>query len=125
MTTKRILLVDDEPTFALTLKEFLTFSGFEVDIVHDGADAMERLRFSAPDLLLLDIMMPKMDGYVFARKIKTDPKLKKIPIIVITAVPGVRGKKIMDSLGAAGYLEKPIDSHKLLDVINEILSPKE
>jgi len=121
---KRILLVDDEPTFAHTLKEFLIFSGYEVDIVSDGAEAMSRLRFRAPDLLILDIMMPKMDGYVFARKMKTDPKLKNVPILVITAVPEMRGKKVMDSLGAMAYIEKPMDNQQLLKAISDILSPK-
>ncbi len=121
---KRILLVDDEPTFAHTLKEFLIFSGYEVDIVSDGAEAMSRLRFRAPDLLILDIMMPKMDGYVFARKMNMDPKLKNVPILVITAVPEMRGKKIMDSLGAIAYIEKPMDNQQLLETISDILSPK-
>ena len=125
MASKRILIVDDEPTFALTLKDFLAFSGFEVDIVHDGAEAMERMRSSVPDVLLLDIMMPKMDGYVFARRMKADPRLKGVPIIAVTAVPGLRGKKIMDSLGAVGYFEKPMDNQQLLETISAILSPEE
>jgi CheY-like chemotaxis protein len=119
---KSILLVDDEPTFAATLKEFLVFSGYEVDIAHDGAEAMERLRYRAPDLLLFDIMMPKMDGYVFARKVKADPRLKAVPMIAITAVPGMRGKKIMDSLGIVGYLEKPIDNQQLLQMIRDAIA---
>lgn len=120
----RILVIDDEPTFAEGLRDYLAFKGYTVDIAGDGDEAMRKLRYHLPDLILLDVLMPQMDGYTFCRMLHADPRFRAIPVIAVTAVPGFRGEKLLKSYGAVGYMEKPIDNAKLLALIEKTLATK-
>lgn len=111
---KTIMVVDDDDT----VLSFLTFSlqgeGFRVIAYPDAERALKALATTAPDLILLDIMMPKMDGFSMCREVRTDPRLSKVPVIFITAFADQDSLAKTQSVGAQGLIEKPIMFDELL-----------
>ena len=85
MSTKRILLVDDEPDFVETVEFFLSGSDYQVFVAKNGKEALEMVKTERPDLVVLDIMMPLMDGRDICKKLRNDPEKKKVKIIMLTA----------------------------------------
>jgi two-component system, sensor histidine kinase and response regulator len=81
-----VLVVDDDPQILRMLTEVLTKRGFGVDVAHDGEEAFGRALEHPPDLLVTDVMMPKLDGWSLVRKLRLDPKLANLPVIFLTAV---------------------------------------
>ncbi len=122
MSKKRILLVDDEKdlTYAVSLQ--LEANNFEVLLASDGQEALEIARRKKPDLIILDLMLPKIDGFKVCRMLKFDEKYKNIPIILFTARAQEADKKLGKEVGADCYITKPFDSKELLAKINELLS---
>lgn len=116
---KKILLIDDEQAFVEMLKTRLVASGFEVTTASDGAIGLQQWEQEKPDLIILDITMPNMDGYTFVCESKQKENLKKIPIIVLTAREGMKDLFALE--GAQGYFVKPVDTKKLLARIGELL----
>ena len=110
MTTdnRRILAIDDTPANLITLGAALT-GDYEVQFACNGQEGLDLARKSPPDLFLLDIMMPGMDGYEVCRQLKADPRLSAIPVIFITAMSESGAEASSLELGAADYLAKPID----------------
>ena len=123
MSTKRILLVDDEPDFVETVEFFLSGSDYHVFVAKNGKEALEQVRSQKPDLVLLDAMMPEMDGLEACKRLKNDPTTKPIPIIMLTA----KGRKedVVDAMaaGADSYVVKPFNLSDLVERIEEILNP--
>lgn len=119
---KKILLVDDEEDLVTALTARLAASGYEVLVARDGLEALQKARALFPDLIVLDLMLPKMDGYKVARLLKFDQRYVKIPIIMLTArgldVDQEAGKKA----GADDYLVKPFDSAYLISRIRELIA---
>ena len=103
---RRILVVDDAPINIRQLSQILRDS-YSVCAATDGATAIELARSQPLDLILLDVMMPEMDGYEVCRRLKSDPRTQALPVIFITAQEGDQGHAA--ELGAAGILTKPID----------------
>ena len=119
MLKKKILIVDDEPTVQHLLKNLLEKEGFELSVAANGREGLAVLREQHFDLIILDILMPVMDGFEFYKEVKLNPALEYIPILVLT----IR-KKMEDSfmaLGADAFLGKPLDSARLLSEIRMIL----
>ena len=121
MPKKRILLVEDEAdmVYALTLQ--LEAINCEVLSAADGQTGLDMARKEKPDLIILDLMLPKMDGYKICRMLKFDEKYKKIPIIMFTARAQDKDKKLGQEVGADAYITKPFDSKDLLDKISVLL----
>ena len=117
----KILLVDDELQLLDMVKMRLEASGFEVVTASDGQEALEKARREIPDLIILDLMLPKIDGYKVCRLLKFDEKYKNIPIIIFTAKAQDVDKKMGEEVGADAYIVKPFESSVLLDKINELL----
>ncbi|MFH0924228.1 MAG: response regulator [bacterium] len=117
----KVLLVDDEPDFIETVDFFLKGSGFEVIIASNGKEALEKVQKERPDIILMDNMMPEMDGLEACRLIKADSSLKSIPIIMLTA----KGQKqdVKDALeaGANNYIVKPFNLPELVERIKKHL----
>ncbi|MGK7925749.1 MAG: EAL domain-containing protein [Spirulina sp.] len=109
-----ILIVDDNPTNLKFLFEFLKESGFKVLVASDGASAISKVEQIAPDLILLDIMMPGMDGFETCRHLKENPRTQEIPIIFMTALSERDSKVKGLSLGAVDYITKPFYSQEVL-----------
>ena len=117
----KILIVEDEKVLCDTYRQILELKKFEVDISYDGEEALEFLNQNQPDLILLDINMPKLDGVEFLERTKANNKLKKIPVILITGI--IQTEKIgrcLD-LGAVGYVEKAQSPVEVLNKIDTIL----
>lgn len=122
--TKRILVVDDIEDNVSLLQVILTEEGYEVDTAIDGKSALAKIEASPPDLLLLDAMMPKMDGYEVTRRIRQNNKLPFIPILLITAYVEADVPKGLE-LGANDFIRKPIDYDELLARVKSTLRLKD
>lgn len=120
--TKKILVVDDEPDVLEVLRVRLKSSGYEVQTAVDGEEALEMLRSGKTDLVLLDILLPGMDGCQVCREIRKDEFLRYLPVILITAsvLEENIGERIAGS-GADDYLIKPFDSEVLLSKIRKFI----
>jgi len=118
---KRILLVDDERDLVDMVKMRLEAGGFEVLTAYDGQGALDRARREKPDLIILDLMLPKIDGYKVCRMLKFDEKYKNIPVIMFTAKAQDSDKQLGEEVGADGYITKPFEPQVLLSRINELI----
>ena len=121
MNKKRILLVDDEPALLELIKIRLEANGYEVISASDGQQALDLARKEMPELIILDLMLPKVDGYKVCRLLKFDDKYKKIPIVLFTARAQESDKKLGEEAGADGYIVKPFEPGALLAKIKEFL----
>lgn len=122
MAKKKILLVEDEPVQLLTVKDRLEFEGYEVIIAADGQEGLDKARREKPDLIVLDLMLPKMDGYKVCGFLKMDARYKKIPIIIFTARAQDSDKTMGLEVGADAYIIKPFEPAVLIGKIKELLS---
>ena len=122
MASARILAVDDSPTILAMLEEILVSAGYEVLTAEDGAEALESARSEQPDLILLDVMLPKLDGYRVCRLLKFDQKYKDIPIIMLTAKTEEQSMATGLRTGADQYLTKPVEPERLLEAVAEELA---
>jgi CheY-like chemotaxis protein len=118
---RRILLVDDTETILLFLKTLLAGQDFDFLTAKNGAEAVERARRERPDLVLLDIFMPVMDGIEACRVMKGDPELKDIPVVIVTARSEAENVERCLEAGCDDYVFKPIRKLELLDKINRLL----
>ncbi|HPQ80179.1 MAG TPA: response regulator [bacterium] len=121
---QKILIIDDEKDFVEGLKDRLAFEGYEVVTAYNGQDGLELTRREKPNLILLDVMMPKIDGYMVCRLLKFDEKYQGIPIIMLTARSLDEDRDLGLSSGADDYTTKPIDFDVLLKKIRSFLAVK-
>ena len=121
MSSARILAVDDSATILEMIKAILTAGGYEVLTAADGAEALDVARSESPDLILLDVMLPKLDGYRVCRLLKFDQKYKAIPIIMLTAKTEEQSMATGIRTGANQYLTKPVEPERLLAAVAEEL----
>ena len=121
MAKKRILLVEDEKdrVYAVTLQ--LEANNYEVLAAHDGREGLEKAKKEKPNLIILDLMLPKMDGYKVCGLLKSDTRYNKIPIISFTARCKVSDKEMGKEVGADTYITKTIEPEVLLGKIKELL----
>jgi CheY-like chemotaxis protein len=118
----KILVVDDEENIVMILKDSLEFSGFQVVTASNGVEALDVVVKEHPELMILDIGMPRMDGWEVCRRMKGNEKTKSIPIIILTAyAQSVDRKKGME-LGASRFIAKPCDPVFLIEEINSLLA---
>ena len=121
MAKGRILVVDDEIYIVHILDFSLGMEGYEVITALDGEQALEKARVEKPDLVVLDIMMPKLDGYETCKMLKADEGTKDIPVILLSAKGRNVDQKIGFEVGADDYITKPFSPRKLVERINAIL----
>ena len=118
---KKILIVDDEPNIVMTLEYTFKKSGFKVFIARDGEEAIELFKNEIPDCIILDVMMPKVDGYATLEIIKNDPKLADCKVIFLSAKNKLSDVEKGLNLGADAYMTKPFSMKKLTEKVNELL----
>jgi len=118
---KKILLVDDEIQLVDVVKIRLEAIGYDVIPAYDGQEALDKARREKPDLIILDLMLPKIDGYKVCRMLKFDEKYKHIPIILFTARAQEEDVKMGEEVGGDAYIIKPFDPQALLDKIKELI----
>jgi len=117
---RKITIIDDEYTEVAILKDYLEKEGYDVELAVDGEDGFEKLNKRRPDIILLDIIMPKMDGISLLRKIKGESDLKDIPVFMLTKVKQTDMLSEAIVLGAKGYFIKTdIDPKEICDQIED------
>ena len=114
---QKILIVDDEPDTVELAKMVLSYEGYETSVAYDGEEALEKVRIEKPDLLLLDIKMPKKDGLEVCKALKDDPAYQHIPILMFTAKVHDRDLELGWEAGADDYITKPFSGAALIERI--------
>lgn len=119
---KRVLVVDDDHEQRLVLSGFMARSGFRVDAVADGAMALALVAAQPPDIVLLDAMLPRMDGFEICRAIKSVPRSRHIPVIIITGqIATAEARAESNAVGANAFLEKPLRLAEVLAIVHGLL----
>ncbi|MDD5561665.1 MAG: response regulator [Candidatus Omnitrophica bacterium] len=118
---KKILTVDDEVDFLKILKLRLEANGYEVIAAFDGEEALKKIKSDNPDVVILDIMLPKLNGEEVCKEIRRDPVFSKIPVIMLTGKDTDVDRIVGRVIGADIYLTKPCDSEKLIKAIKNVL----
>jgi len=120
----RILIVDDEPNIVLALEMLMKREGYEIQSVNNGEKAVEEAGQFRPDLILLDVMLPRMDGYEVCQRIRADASLPQVSIVMLTA----KGREVeMEkglALGADLYITKPFSTREVVRKVRELLAAK-
>ncbi len=114
MSKQTVLIVDDTPANLGVLVEYLTAAGYRTLIAEDGEDALEQVGHALPDIILLDVMMPGLDGFETCRRLKADEATRDIPVLFMTALSGTDDKVRGFSVGAIDYMTKPLQSEEVL-----------
>ena len=117
----RILLVDDEPSIVKMVGKRLEVEGFEVLIAMDGQEGLDKARAERPDLLVLDLMLPKLNGYEVCTMLKQDTRYQGIPVVLFTAKAQEKDEKLGLECGADAYVKKPFRAQELLEKIRALL----
>jgi two-component system, OmpR family, alkaline phosphatase synthesis response regulator PhoP len=124
MATGSVLVVDDEPNIALSLEYLMKGQGFDVRVARDGDAALEALSDRLPDVMLLDVMLPKRDGYEICQTVRANPDWKGVRIIMLTA----RGRAIEQekglALGADDYITKPFSTREVIERVRQYMPVK-
>jgi two-component system, chemotaxis family, chemotaxis protein CheY len=118
---KKILTVDDSRTMREMLRHTLANAGFEVVTAEDGADGIQKLRESQPDVVITDINMPVMDGFEFIENVRKFEEYNRVPILVLTTESAPEKKRRAQSAGATGWIVKPFDPEKLTRAVNRVM----
>lgn len=122
MAKKKILIVEDEAQLVEMLKMRLEASDYEVIVAYDGQEGLQKAREKKPSLIILDLMLPKLDGFKICRMLKFDEKYRHIPIIMFTARAQDTDRKISEEVGADAYITKPFEPQVLLSKIQELVN---
>ena len=119
--SKKVLIVDDEPNIAISVDFLMRREGFEVLTAHDGEEGLALIRADRPDLVVLDVMMPKLDGFEVCKAVRADPALAGVRILMLTAKG--RAAEITKglALGADAYIPKPFSTRELVAKVKELL----
>ena len=118
---KKILIVDDEPNIVMSLEYAFKKNNFEVFIAPDGQEALDILERQLPDVIILDVMMPMVDGYATLKQIKNDERLRHCKVIFLSAKNKEKDIEKGLSLGANLYVVKPFSVKKIVDQVNELI----
>ena len=121
MEKKKILLVEDEKDLVETVTLRLEAAGYEIIPAYDGREGLEKAKREKPDLIILDLMLPKMDGYKACGLLKADTRYNKIPVIMFTARAQESDKKMGQEAGADAYITKPFEPEALLEKVRQLL----
>jgi len=119
---KKVLIVDDEPNIVLSVEFLMQRDGLEVITASDGQEATDLLASARPDLMILDVMMPRKNGFEVCAEVRADPALSGMPILMLTAKGREAEMKKGISLGADAYITKPFSTHDLVAKVHELLN---
>ncbi|PAU53203.1 MULTISPECIES: response regulator transcription factor [Pseudomonas] len=120
--SKRVLIADDEPNIVISLEFLLQQEGYQVEVAHDGQEALDAIERQPPDLVLLDIMLPRLSGFDVCQRIRANPDWSKVRVVMLTA----KGREVEVSkglaLGADDYITKPFATKELLARVRDQLA---
>jgi len=117
----KILIIDDDETVRIVYRIYLARAGHTVDSAKDGVEGLDKTAAFAPDLILVDINMPRLSGFEVVKQLKEDPSTKDIPVFIITSLKQEHHVKRAAAMGAAGYITKPTRAPELAAIINKAL----
>lgn len=117
---KKILIVEDEPNILTSLRFLLERSGFEVEVESDGTTALELIFKSEPDVLVLDVMLPGIDGFEILRRIRAEPITSKLPVLMLTAKGQREDRNNAIELGADQFISKPFSNGDVMAAVKEL-----
>ena len=118
---KKVLIADDEQNIVISLEFLMKREGYQVEVANDGEEAVRRIRASRPDLVLLDVMMPKKSGFEVCQEVKSDPTLGAVRILMLTAKGRDTELAKGLALGADAYMTKPFSTRELVDKVRSLL----
>lgn len=121
MSRARILIVEDEPNIAESLSFILTRADFEVETVADGAEALDRLRRERFSALILDVMLPGMNGFDVLRAVRADRSLEELPVIVLTAKGQAHDRRTAEAIGASAFITKPFSNAHVVEHVSRFV----
>jgi DNA-binding response OmpR family regulator len=124
-TPKKILIIDDNPAICSMLEKLLKIYHYRTVTANDGLSGLSAARTENPDLIVLDVMLPEMDGYKVCRMIKYDQKLKKIPVLILTSRMTPEDKRLAFECGANSYLPKATKTEVIIAEIRELLKKQQ
>jgi CheY-like chemotaxis protein len=116
-----ILLIEDTREVVMMLVDYLEMTGFKMVTAQDGIDGLEQAKLSHPDLILMDIQMPRMDGFEATQKLRSDPEVKDVPIIALTALAMPNDRQRCLDAGMDEYISKPVNLKTLAKTIQKLL----
>ena len=117
-STKRVLVVDDESTIRELIREALGEAGYHVETAANGAEALEVLRTSSPHAIVLDLMMPRLDGHGFVELMRLNPRLASVPVLLVTAAYGAH--EAAARIGASACVTKPFELDHLVEIVGKL-----
>jgi DNA-binding response OmpR family regulator len=123
--SKKILIVDDEPNIVMSLEFLMRREGFDVKVARDGEEALDSIAAEQPDLVLLDVMMPKINGFEVCERLRASPALADMRIVMLSAKGREAEIKKGLSLGADGYITKPFSTRDLVVQVKNLLGLEE
>ena len=118
---KKILLVDDEAGFAELMRDLLVMDGYEVELAHDGEEGLEKLQSFTPDIIISDVVMPRLSGFDMFKKVKANPPTSNIPFLFITGFQDDRVLQEARKIGVFGILKKPVDIEQIEQRLTDLL----
>ena len=119
----KILIVEDDPLISRMYQKIFSFEGYDVEMAGDGEEGWEKIKATKPTIVLLDIMMPKMNGLQVLEKVKNDPELKGIPIVMLTNLAGVQDAETALAKGAVKYIVKSEhEPQEITNMVKEIMA---
>lgn len=117
----RVLVVDDDERIRRLVSDLLTANAHKVVQAQDGVDAVAKAKAELPDVILMDVFMPKMDGYAALQAIKNEESTKTIPVVMVTAIGHDLNRKLAEGLGSCGYITKPFSAKEVLDAVARLV----
>jgi DNA-binding response OmpR family regulator len=116
----RVLITEDEPNIAESLTFILNREGYEVATAVDGEAALQRLRSDPPDLMILDIMLPRLNGFEVLKQMKADPALHALPVVILTAKGQAHDRRMAEEIGANAFITKPFSNRDIIEQVGRL-----
>jgi DNA-binding response OmpR family regulator len=116
----RVLITEDEPNIAESLTFILNREGYEVSTAPDGEAALQRLRSDPPDLMILDIMLPRLNGFEVLKQMKADPALNALPVMILTAKGQAHDRRMAEEIGASAFITKPFSNRDIIEQVGRL-----
>ena len=120
VSSARILIVEDDPNILESLRFILQRAGFEIETVTDGSEALDRVRHRQFSAVVLDIMLPRMNGFEVLKAVRSDPALAALPVIVLTAKGQTNDRRMAESIGASAFITKPFSNSELVERVSRL-----
>ena len=122
MDAKRVLIAEDEPHIVESLRFILARAGYTVAAAGDGEAAFRSLAESRPDLMILDVMLPRLNGFELLRRVRADPALTGLPVIMLTAKGQAQDRRTAQDIGADAFITKPFSNRDVVDHVHRLIA---